>query len=227
MDRVPVVPGLRWWQAPSAALARPRLAQAERPAPAAASARIHWPRTLASKGTAPLQHAHLQRVHTPAKPTTLHLIALDNSGSMRYGARLAQAKAFASRLLEEATRAGTHVAVLLFGGQGVQWLQHATPARRSAMPRIGRLGGGGGTPLAEGLRQAQTELQTFRRRHGSVSCTLWLLTDGRSLEHPHPPAGADHLVIVDFDDPQRPLGRCRDWAVCWGAEWRRPLAAAS
>jgi len=56
---------------------------------------------------------------------------------------LAQAKAFASRLLEEATRAGTHVAVLLFGGQGVQWLQHATPARRSAMPRIGRLGGGG------------------------------------------------------------------------------------
>ena len=218
-----MVPGLRRWPVPLAALARPRLAQAERPEPAAASGRIHWPRTLASKGTAVLQWAHLKWVQTPAEPATLHLIALDNSGSMRHGARLALAKAFASRLLEEATRAGTHVAVLLFGGQGVQWVQNAAPARRSVLPRVGCLGGGGGTPLSEGLRQAQAELQAFRRRHASASRTLWLLTDGRSLEQPQPPAGADHLVIVDFDDPRRPLGRCRQWAERWGAEWRRPL----
>lgn len=185
--------------------------------------RIHWPRTLAAKGVAALQRKHLHWTLPSAGPATLHLIVLDNSGSMRKGGRLALAKAFASRLVEEATRAGTHVALLLFGGQGVQWVQNAAPARRSVLPRVSGLGGGGGTPLVEALRQAQAELQAFRRRHASASRTLWLLTDGRSLEQPQLPVDADHLVIVDFDDPRRPLGRCRQWAERWGAEWRRPL----
>ena len=226
MGRAPVVPGLRRWPARAAVLP-PRLAAAERLAPPDAAARIHWPRSLLRKGPARLQRQHLQRVQPPAQAPALHLIALDNSGSMRGAARLARAKAFAARLVDEATRAGAHVAMLLFGGQGVQWLQTAAPARRAAMARIGRLGGGGGTPLAEGLRQAQGELQAFRRRHGAAPRTLWLLTDGRSLEHPVAPQAADHLVIVDFDDPQRPLGRCRDWAERWGAEWRRPLVAGT
>lgn len=223
MGRAPVVPGLRRWSAHTAALA-PRLATAERPAQAEDAARIHWPRTLVRKGPERLRPEHLQSVQPPAEVGALHLIALDNSGSMRSAARLAQAKAFAASLVDDAARAGTHVALLLFGGQGVQWLQNAAPARRAAIGRIGRLGGGGGTPLAEALRQAQSELQAFRRRHGAAPRTLWLLTDGRSLERPAAPPAADHVVIVDFDDPMRPLGRCRDWARHWGAEWRRPLA---
>lgn len=203
----------------------PRLAQAERPAPADAAVRIHWPRTLLSKGATQLRRAHLQRVQPPSEPAALHLIMLDNSGSMRQGGRLAQAKAFAVGLLEDAARAGAHVAVLLLGGQGVQWVQKAAPARRSAIPQMRHLGGGGGTPLAEGLRQAQGEMQAFHRRHGAAPRTLWLLTDGRSLEQPGAPAAADHLVIVDFDDPRRPLGRCRQWAERWGAEWRLPASA--
>jgi magnesium chelatase subunit ChlD-like protein len=152
----------------------------------------------------------------------LHLIALDHSGSMRGGARLAMAKAFAAGLVQEASREGAQIAVLLLGGQGAQWLQGAAPARRSAIPRLRQLGGGGGTPIAAGLRLAQAELQAFRRRYGTGMRTLWLLTDGRSLEQPEPPTAADRVVIVDFDDPLRPLGRCPVWAERWGAELRRP-----
>lgn len=176
------------------------------------------------KGPNFLQREHLQRVRPPTEPAALHLLALDNSGSMRTEGRLARAKAFAASLVDEATRGGAYVAVLLFGGQGVQWLQPAAPARRSAIHRIGGLAGGGGTPLAEGLRQAQRELQAFRRRHGAAPRTFWLLTDGRSLERPTRPQAADQIVVVDFDDPLRPLGRCAEWAALWGAEWRRPPA---
>lgn len=203
----------------------PQLSAPQRVARPGEAARIDWLGTLVRKGPDRLGPGHLHRVRPSTEPAALHLIALDTSGSMRQAARLARAKAFAARLVDEATRAGAQVALLLFGGQGVQWLQTAAPARRATASRIGRLGGGGGTPLGEGLRQAQGELQAYRRRHGPAPRTLWLLTDGRSLEQPGAPPGADHVVIVDFDDPHRPLGRCRQWARRWGAEWRQPQAA--
>ncbi len=200
----------------------PRPAPSEPPALAKVAARIHWPKTLMNKGSGQLRREHLVCVQPPVEPAALHLIALDHSGSMRSGARLAEAKAFAAGLVESASRSGAQVAVLLFGGLGVQWLQGAAPARRSAIPRLGRLGGGGGTPIGEGLRVAQVELQAFRRRSGAAPRTLWLLTDGRSLEQPDPPSAAERIVIVNFDDPQRPRGRCQSWAQRWGAELRQP-----
>lgn len=184
--------------------------------------RIDWCRTLLRKGPAALQRSHLQREHRPADMSTLHLIALDNSGSMRQSGRLARAKGFAARLIEDAVRTGNQVGLLLFGGQGVQCVLSPTQARRSALGRLRPLGGGGGTPLAAVLGQAQTELLAHRRRHGNGRRLLWLLTDGRSLEQPAAPTAADHIVIVDFDNSPRPLGRCRAWAQTWGAELRQP-----
>lgn len=222
MGRAPLVPGPRRWPSPNPWPA-PRLATPERAATAvAAGARIHWPRTLLSKGPERLRREHLAWVPQGADAAALHLIALDHSGSMRHGGRLAAAKAYAARLVHEATRAGAQVALLLLGGQGVQWLQGAAPARRAAIAPLSRVGGGGGTPLAEGLREAQRSLHAHRRRHGGARHTLWLLTDGRSLEQPERPAAADRVVIVDFDDRTRPLGRCRVWAQHWGAELRQP-----
>lgn len=152
----------------------------------------------------------------------LHLIALDNSGSMRHGGRLARAKGFAARLIDDAARAGDQVGLLLFGGQGVHSLLSPTPARKSALGPLRSLGGGGGTPLVAGLDEAQRALLAHRRRHAGGRRLLWLLTDGRSLELPTAPTAADHIVIVNFDDPVRPLGRCRVWAQAWGAELRQP-----
>lgn len=184
--------------------------------------RIDWCRTLVRKGPAALERSHLQREQLPTDVSTLHLIALDNSGSMRQSGRLARAKGFAARLIEDAARTGDQVGLLLFGGQGVACVLSPTQARRSALGRLRPLGGGGGTPLVAALRQAQTHLLAHRRRHGQGQRLLWLLTDGRSLEQPAVPTAADHIVIVDFDNSARPLGRCRAWAQAWGAEWRQP-----
>lgn len=214
------MPGQRWWPS-SDAPQRPPAPAGLRAADAEAG-RIHWCRTLVHKGPAALRRDHVQREPQPTDAATLHLIALDNSGSMRQAGRLARAKGFAARLIDDAAHAGDQVGLLLFGGQGVQRVLAPGLARRSALGRLRPLGGGGGTPLAAGLRQAQAELLAYRRRHGAVRCLLWLLTDGRSLEQPAAPGAADHIVIVDFDDPFRPLGRCRAWAKAWGAEWRQP-----
>lgn len=184
---------------------------------------IDWLRTLAAKGPVPLQPAHLRRRPAGVVQPCLHVIALDTSGSMRHGGRLAWAKGYAARLIEQAARAGHEVALLGFGGQGVQLLLPPGPARNAGTARVRPLGGGGGTPLAACLAEAGRLLRAAARRRGegAPSC-LWLLTDGRTLEQPAAPAEATYTVVVDFDDPLRPVGRCAAWALRWGAEHRRP-----
>ena len=189
---------------------------------------IDWLRTLAAKGPARLRAEHVRRRPASAVQPCLHLIALDTSGSMRQGGRLAWAKGYAARLIEQAARAGDQVALLSFGGQGVQLLLPPGPARASVTARVRPLGGGGGTPLAAGLVEAERLLRSARRRRGAgaPSC-LWLLTDGRTLEQPAAPAAVTQVVLVDFDDPLRPLGRCAVWAARWNAEHRLPEPLSS
>ena len=209
------------WQAPRTALLRtPR--SVARPADQEGVG-IDWPRTLVAKGPERLQAAHLRRRPASAVPPCLHLIALDTSGSMRQGGRLAWAKGYAARLIEQAARAGDEVALLSFGGQGVELLLPPGPARTAGTARVRPLGGGGGTPLAAGLAEAERLLRSARRQRGAGarSC-LWLLTDGRTLEQPAAPAAVTQVVLVDFDDPLRPLGRCAVWAARWNAEHRLP-----
>ena len=175
---------------------------------------IAWSRTLVAKGPAAfeLQHVRYQPVSN-ALPQ-LHCIVLDTSGSMRQGGRLALAKGFAARLIEEAARMGDDVALLSFGGRGVELLVAPGPARAAGAARVRQCGGGGGTPLAQALAVAQGLLSR------SPYAALWLLTDGRTLEQPTAVQGTAQTVIVDFDDPGRPLGRCAAWAARWGAEHR-------
>lgn len=214
----------RRWQAPRAAWPRapqPVVRRSDR-----GGAGIDWLRTLVAKGPARLQRAHLRRRPASAVQPWLHVIALDTSGSMRQGGRLAWAKGYAARLIEQAAHLGDEVALLCFGGQGVELLLPPGPARTAGAIRVRPLGGGGGTPLSACLAEAQRLLRTAARRRGAgtPSC-LWLLTDGRTLEQPATPAEAAHTVVVDFDDPLRPVGRCAAWAALWGAEHRRPGAA--
>lgn len=148
----------------------------------------------------------------------LHLLVLDTSGSMR-GERLAQAKGWAGALIAQAARAGDHVALLSFGGQGVQLLLPPAPARASAVVRVRPLGGGGGTPLDNALARADQLLAQAARSGRTGGAWLWLLTDGRTLAAPQRPAHAQQLVLVDFDDPLRPAGQCAAWAARWGARY--------
>ncbi|MDT7517313.1 VWA domain-containing protein [Rhodoferax sp. TBRC 17660] len=186
---------------------------------------IAWLPTLQAKGRNALAAQHLRWREPKGRPSTLHLLLLDTSGSMRQGGRLARAKGYAANVLEQVARAGDHVALLCFGGQGVEVLVPPGPARRAAAVRVQQRGGGGGTPLAQAMAAADNLMAQHRRvRSTSVSTAstvLWLLTDGRTLEQPQAPRGAEQLVVVDFDDANVRVGRCADWAEHWRAEYRR------
>lgn len=182
-----------------------------------------WLPTLRAKGAGPLQRQHLRRLPVAHRPARLHLILLDVSGSMRRGGRLALAKGHAMLLMDEAVRAGDDVGVLSLGGHGVDVLVPPRRAGRAASARLAALGGGGGTPLAAALAQAEHLLRRASSGNVDVECWLWLLTDGRSLEQPQAPAAASRIVIVDFDEPARAIGRCASWAARWGAEHRPAL----
>jgi magnesium chelatase subunit ChlD-like protein len=188
---------------------------------------IAWLRTLLAKGPQALQRAHLRHQPLAARAPRLHLIALDTSGSMRRDGRLAAAKGHAALLIEQAAGSNDDVALLSFGGAGVELLLVPGPARRSGAARVRPLGGGGGTPLASALAEAERLLRRSRVQHrsqGACETWLWLLTDGRSLEQPVAPGAAEHIVIIDFDAPAGApgtgIGRCAAWAAEWGAEHR-------
>ncbi|MDE2119304.1 MAG: VWA domain-containing protein [Betaproteobacteria bacterium] len=211
------------WQNPVAWLEDPA-SRTRQPSPRGRS--IAWVPSLLRKGAAPLRRSHLCWREPSARPARLHLVVLDTSGSMRRKGQLALAKGHAAMLIEQAARAGDDVALLSFGGQGVHLLLPPRPARRRGAALIRPLGGGGGTPLAQALAQAQALLLRAARggSHpaGSRTC-LWLLTDGRTLEQPPAPAGTERIVIVDFDQAPARLGRCLEWAAHWGAEYRKPI----
>lgn len=208
------------WQTPTRP-PRPSLTRhVTRPAEAK-GASIDWVRTLLAKGPLRLVASHLRHRPLSVRVASLHLIALDTSGSMRNGGRLARAKGYAARLIEQAARAGDDVALLCFGGQGVELLLPPGPARAAGSARVRPVGGGGGTPLVACLKEADRLLRMALKKGGGKGAShLWLLTDGRTLEQPETPTAADHIVIVDFDDPLRPLGRCAAWAERWQAEYR-------
>ncbi len=187
---------------------------------------IAWLPTLRAKGAQALQAEHLRRLPLPARHARLHCIVLDTSGSMRAQGRLALAKGYAAQLIAQAAQQGDDVALLQLGGGGVQLLLAPGRARASGGVRLRSVGGGGGTPLVQALAHAEQLLQRTQRRQGLLDCWLWLLTDGRTLEAPQPPPSAPHRVILDFDDPHQPLGRCASWAARWGAAHYRAAMAA-
>lgn len=130
------------------------------------------------------------------------------------------AKGYAARLIEQAARAGDDVGVLSFGGAGVAMLVPPGPARAAGAARVRQCGGGGGTPLAQALAMAEQVFARRARRGAKGASLLWLLTDGRTLEQPQAPVGAQHVVILDFENQRQALGRCAAWAARWGAEHR-------
>ncbi len=203
----------RWPGAAADSLARPAGAEAG----AAEAGAIAWLATLRAKGAQALQAVHLRRLPLPARHARLHCIVLDTSGSMRTQGPLALAKGHAAQLIAQAAQQGDDVALLQLGGDGVQLLLAPGRARMSASLRLRAVGGGGGTPLAQAMMQAERLLQRAVRRQGPLESWLWLLTDGRTLEQPLAPSSAQQRVILDFDDPRQPLGRCAAWAAQWGA----------
>jgi magnesium chelatase subunit D len=107
----------------------------------------------------------------------LLIFTVDASGSAAVS-RLNEAKGAVELLLAEAYARRDHVALISFRGTGAEILLPPTRSLVQTKRRLAALPGGGGTPLAAGLRQA-VELAELSRTKG-LTPTIVVMTDGRA-----------------------------------------------
>lgn len=107
----------------------------------------------------------------------LLIFVVDASGSAAM-TRLAEAKGAVELLLGEAYARRDHVALVAFRGLGGDLLLPPTRSLVQTKRRLAALPGGGGTPLAAGLKLAM-EVAVQAKGRG-MTPTLALLTDGRA-----------------------------------------------
>ncbi|WP_144137436.1 vWA domain-containing protein [Paraburkholderia sp. BCC1884] len=184
--------------------------------------RIAWPQTIVAKRQGALRAEHLRFVREAPRGGVLHCFVLDCSGSMLGGRQLALAKGLLVALFDQASTARAEAALVCFGGAG------ADVRFGPAVPRwwnerwLGPVGGGGGTPLIDGIRRAAQVLGRSARRKPAQRRWLWILTDGRTSDQPTRPPEADEVVFVDFERGSIRLGRCAMLAEAWGARLHTP-----
>ncbi len=111
------------------------------------------------------------------KSDRLLIFVVDASGSAAL-ARLGEAKGAVELLLAEAYARRDHVALVAFRGTGAELLLPPTRSLVQTKRRLAALPGGGGTPLAAGLKVALDLAETAAKR--GMTPTAVLLTDGRA-----------------------------------------------
>jgi magnesium chelatase subunit ChlD-like protein len=175
--------------------------------------------TLRAKRADALDVRHLRYRRTKGEGARLHCFVLDCSGSMLAGERLARAKGMLVALFDRAYRERSEIALVCFGGGRAEVRRQPGAAHWFNEHWVAPIGGGGGTPLALGLASAHTVLARAARRRPSQKRWLWLLTDGRTNERPDAPAMADEIVVVDFEEGGIRVGRSKDFARDWSAQY--------
>ncbi len=105
------------------------------------------------------------------------IFVVDASGSSAM-ARLAEAKGAVELLLAQAYARRDHVALIAFRGTDAELLLPPTRSLVQTKRRLAALPGGGGTPLAAGLRDALSLGLTLRGR--GMTPAIALMTDGRA-----------------------------------------------
>lgn len=134
---------------------------------------------MRGRGSGPIkvlpQDIHLKRFEEQSD--RLVIFAVDASGSAAM-TRMAEAKGAVELMLARAYAARDHVALIAFRGTEADLLLPPTRSLVQTKRRLSALPGGGGTPLALGLKMAG-ELAQQSRAQG-LSPMLALLTDGRA-----------------------------------------------
>lgn len=108
---------------------------------------------------------------------SLTIFAVDASGSSAL-ARLAEAKGAVELMLAQAHVKRSQVALIAFRKAGAEVLLAPTRSLTRARRALGALPGGGGTPLAAGLREALLMADSAQKR--GLTPTIALLTDGKA-----------------------------------------------
>lgn len=107
----------------------------------------------------------------------LVIFAVDASGSSAV-ARLSEAKGAVELMLADAYARRDHVALIAFRGEGADLILPPTRSLVQTKRRLASLPGGGGTPLASGLKAAAELAQRVRAQ--GLSPSIAVLTDGRA-----------------------------------------------
>lgn len=168
---------------------------------------IAWFTTL--RAGKPLRRDQLRYRMRRRPSAQLWIVAVDCSASMLNSGGLALAKGVANALEAGAKRVGARLALISFRGAGATLEVDSSPGR-AALPRaIASLGGGGGTPLRDALRLAQSLCRQSRWRAPGVFKRLIVLTDGRVREAASLPALPSDLerIVIDCERGRVRLGR--------------------
>ncbi|MGB1264268.1 MAG: magnesium chelatase subunit D [Nereida ignava] len=107
----------------------------------------------------------------------LMIFTVDASGSAAM-ARLGEAKGAVELLLAQAYARRDHVALVAFRGETAETILQPTRSLVQTKRQLASLAGGGGTPLAAGLKAALDLAQQARGR--GLTPTIITLTDGRA-----------------------------------------------
>jgi magnesium chelatase subunit D len=111
------------------------------------------------------------------KAARVTIFAVDASGSAA-AARLAEAKGAVELMLAQAYVTRSEVALIAFRGDGAEVLLPPTRSLTRARRTLAELPGGGGTPLAIGLRAGHELARSVAAKGRTPS--LVILTDGRA-----------------------------------------------
>lgn len=168
------------------------------------------------KGPATLAPDHLRFHRRQPSAGVMHCLVLDCSGSMLKGRNLSLAKGLLMHWSGRIYQERGQMAVIGFSGEGAKVLQSPTRAGPRNEQWIRPIAGGGGTPVAAGLRLAE-QLVTRARRGKPLTVVLWLLSDGRFDPLPLRPGFADTVGLVDFESTRVRLGRMPRLANAWDA----------
>jgi magnesium chelatase subunit D len=160
------------------------------------------------------------------------IFTVDASGSTAM-TRLNEAKGAVELLLAEAYSRRDHVALVAFRGTAAEILLPPTRSLVQTKRRLAALPGGGGTPLAAGLKQA-AELAALSKTKG-LTPTVVVMTDGRanialdgSADRPRAAADSETLAAalrahnipgLMIDTGNRPQPQLRDLAVILDAPY--------
>ena len=173
--------------------------------------RIDWFRTLiANRVRWPLERL-LRKPESRGQPR-LHLVLLDTSASTLKNNRFADAKAVILDIAERAYLAREQLAILGFGNQHVQTLLPRKRAPRALRRLLDKIEAGGGTPLLEVLRQAQTYRDNLMRQQPGLRIDNYLVTDGKTSVALEQLSPIGQTLLIDIEDSRVKRGRGVDIA---------------
>lgn len=147
-------------------------------------------------------------------------MVVDASASTRRNQGLSLAKGVLAQTFDDAYRRRARLALLIASGSQPRWQHQGLKASQALQPWLDTLGAGGGTPLAEALRQAAQWLSQRRKRHPAEQQRLLVLTDGRLAQMPVLPVFDCPGVLVDIETGPIRLERARALADGLGVEYR-------